>query len=128
MLNWFEKHSKISWFVTIVIASTIFYVSSLTFKPETGGAIGVRAIFYHFLIFFLLSFFLSISLIKGANKNIFFIILSMPLAIIYGISDEIHQYFVPGRFASIKDIILDTFGILSASFLYIISLYYRNGR
>ena len=32
---------------------------------------------------------------------------------IYAASDELHQYFVPGRFASPKDVLLDTLGALT---------------
>ncbi len=46
------------------------------------------------------------------------------LAIIYGISDEIHQLFVPGRFASTKDILINSFGILLTSLAY--SNYIKN--
>jgi VanZ family protein len=33
---------------------------------------------------------------------------------LFSVSDEIHQYFVPGRFASITDILLDLIGISAA--------------
>ncbi len=32
----------------------------------------------------------------------------------FAFSDELHQYFVPGRFASITDLLLDAFGIALA--------------
>lgn len=31
---------------------------------------------------------------------------------IYGISDEIHQYFVPGRFVEVLDVVADAVGTL----------------
>lgn len=34
------------------------------------------------------------------------------LSLAYAISDEAHQFFVPGRFASFSDLILDAIGIL----------------
>ena len=47
---------------------------------------------------------------------------TIPIAIIitvlYGISDEIHQIFVPGRHFAILDILTDSAGILFASLLY----------
>jgi len=45
------------------------------------------------------------------------------LACIYGISDEIHQLFVPGRLASYGDVIADAVGALIGS---IIGTYFRN--
>ena len=31
-------------------------------------------------------------------------------------SDELHQYFVPGRYASVWDVLLDTFGCIVCLF------------
>lgn len=42
---------------------------------------------------------------------------SVALAVVYAISDEVHQTFVPGRNGSWVDVMLDTVGILSATLL-----------
>jgi VanZ family protein len=39
---------------------------------------------------------------------------SILIASLYGISDEIHQYFVPGREADVMDWVADTLGALMA--------------
>ena len=122
MISWFEKHNKISWTITIIIAITIFYLSSKTFQGPPGG-VSYFSIFYHFLAFFYLSFFLLISLIKGKiNKNL--LIFGLIIVILYGISDEIHQYFVPGRASTISDVLTNSAGILFAGTLY--SLRFKN--
>lgn len=121
MINWLEKRSHISWSITILMAIFIFYMSSRTFKA--GGGKGYLSYLYHFLIFFLLAFFLFISIIRGDLKNNIFVI-TILLAILYGISDEIHQYFVPGRYPSIVDVITNSVGIFFAGILY--SLICRN--
>ncbi len=124
MISWFEKHNRLSLLITILIAGIIFYMSSQTFESGIGsGGIGFKAIAYHLIIFFFLAFFLSISLIRGKYKN--FILIAIILSILYGISDEIHQHFVPGRVSSLSDILLNSFGIVFASTLYLISLEYR---
>jgi len=119
MIKFFEKHSKISWFVVIIITIGIFYMSSLTFSPGPPGT-NIKAILYHILTFFFLAFFLLPAIVKGDNKKI--MILAIILAFLYGISDEIHQLFVPGRCFAFSDMMLDLFGILIASFIYIIHL------
>jgi len=44
--------------------------------------------------------------------------LSIVSASLYGISDEIHQYFVPYRDASIFDVIANCFGAICGVYLY----------
>ena len=38
---------------------------------------------------------------------------SLTIGVIYAISDEIHQYFVPGRSMQLSDVILDSFGVFT---------------
>ena len=72
MITWLEKHHKISWIITILIAGAIFYLSSLTFGQDYGRVSNINALLYHIAIFFLLAFFLLISLIKGEYKEFLF--------------------------------------------------------
>lgn len=123
MINWFEKHHRISWIITIVIAGVIFYISSLTFAKGYGKGGSINATLYHIFAFFFLAFFLLISLIKGENKKL--LLIGIVIGILYGISDEFHQSFVPGRYSSFGDVLLDVIGILFASLSYNISLNYR---
>jgi|YNPNPStandDraft_1061719.scaffolds.fasta_scaffold39695_3 VanZ family protein len=51
------------------------------------------------------------------NKRILF--WNIFLCIVYAITDEYHQYFVPGRITALKDILIDTCGIFCGSYLYI---------
>ena len=122
MIKILEKNRWLATILTLISASLIFYISSITF-PAGDGSSGPYAIIYHFTAFSYLTLFLLISLTKGKpNKPL--IIMGIIFAIIYGISDEIHQLFVPGRFASIKDIIINSFGILLTSLAY--SNYIKN--
>lgn len=45
-------------------------------------------------------------------------LLSILLCIIYAISDEIHQIFVPGRACQIKDILIDSVGSITGVYLF----------
>jgi len=125
MFNWLEKHSKISWTLTIIIAITIFLLSSIEFYSSgIGQGSNLKSILYHIVIFFFLSFFLLISIVQGKYKNLLF--LGILLSITYGILDELHQSFVPGRAAAFSDVLLDSLGILFAFMVYYISLEYRS--
>lgn len=39
-------------------------------------------------------------------------------SVIYAVSDEIHQYFVPGRHAQVKDVFIDSAGALLAILIW----------
>ncbi len=73
----------------------------------------------HFTLYFILGFFYMNFLhlyVKNKIKKILYYFL---LIIFYSIFDEIHQYFVPGRFFEIIDIL---FNIIGATTLVIIFL------
>jgi VanZ family protein len=124
MISWFEKHSSISWLITIIIAILIFYISSLSFTSGSGGT-SYNAIIYHILAFFSLTFFILISTIKGKNLN--YLLLAISISFLYAISDEIHQLFVPGRSGNLQDLFFDSIGILFAFIFYLSSLKLRKG-
>lgn len=50
------------------------------------------------------------------NKNRFIIFLSIIASIVYGLSDELHQYFIPYRNASFMDVVADTAGSIFGVF------------
>jgi len=116
MISWFEEHNKISWVITIIIAITIFSVSSLTF--EGYPSFGWRTIAYHFYSFLFLGAFLLISFTKGKSKNIRFLFIGVIIALFYAIADEVHQMFVPGRACTFSDFLTDSAGILFATLIY----------
>lgn len=55
--------------------------------------------------------------IKTMNK----IWISLLVGLIYATSDEIHQYFVPGRSAMVTDVLIDTLGVTFGIILVIIA-------
>jgi len=121
MILIFEKYNKLSWLITILLTLLIFYMSSLTFLPAVSVSFDIKSTAYHFLVFFWLAFFLLISLIKGNinNKRTNLFIYGLIFVLLYSISDEIHQLFVPGRFCSLTDILIDSIGIFLATLIYL---------
>jgi len=124
MISWFEKNNKISLIISLFIAIAMFYISSLTFggSGEQEGT-NLFAILYHIVAYFFLALFLGFALIKGKDKHLFIIVILF--SIFYGITDEIHQYFVPGRSASVSDIGINFIGIIFSSLFYLVSIEYR---
>ncbi len=55
---------------------------------------------------------------KLSNKKI--ILITVLICFLYAVSDEIHQYFVPGRACRMLDVIIDTSGSAFFCFVYFI--------
>lgn len=128
VIYWLEKHYVLSFIICLLIAIFIFYMSSKSFEKGTPIDFPFKSIVYHFSIFFVFAFFLSISMKRGNNKNKYLVIIAILISIAYGISDELHQFFVPGRSCTISDVLLDSIGIFSANIVYSIIPSSRNSK
>jgi len=106
--------------LTILIGIAIYQFSSIPGGVGIPKVFNSQSIAYHFIIFFLFSFFLLVS-IKG-NKKITpkYIILTLTVSILYAFLDEYHQMFVPLRSPSMEDIMVDSIGIFS-SMIYLMT-------
>tara|TARA_Y100000310_G_scaffold343573_1_gene451876 strand:+ start:5737 stop:6135 length:399 start_codon:yes stop_codon:yes gene_type:complete len=127
VFDFFEEHNLLSWFVVVVGAIGIFIISSLQFPVTSGAGTRLLPILYHIVAFFFLSLFLLIALIKGERKYSLFLV-GIVLAVSYGITDEIHQFFVPGRSCTGFDVFLDFVGIMFASMVYMIRVRWKKLR
>ncbi len=99
-------------------AILIFALSSL---PRVSPPPEVRILdkIYHFVEFFIFGYllvraFLNISAQGKEHKAI---AVATALGIFWGISDEIHQAYVPGRDASALDVLADVLGVLTVAAL-----------
>ena len=104
----------------------MFSLSSMSFEVTDSEKkfISIYSIIYHFFAFFFLALFLHLSVIQGKNKQyIPFVIVA---ALLFGLLDEIHQFFVIGRDSSIEDVFVDSAGILFASLMYMFTLNKNN--
>jgi VanZ family protein len=74
----------------------------------------------HFIIFGTLGFLTARGLRKAksriVNKN--YISITLLICILYGILDEIHQYYVPGRYFSWWDWVADILGVITLVWIY----------
>lgn len=76
----------------------------------------------HMFIYFVLSILVLLFLFTYKTKIFTKIIFSLSTSFIYACSDEIHQYFVGGRSASFKDVLIDTTGA-TIGILFIMIIY-----
>lgn len=116
------KHTFWFWFPPIGYMAAIFVVSSLP-NPQIGGETPdyvLHALEYFLLALLLIRLFLARQPSLDMNGRGDFTrwqqlcLLGVGIAIVYGITDEIHQYFVPGRHYSLHDVLSDTVGAILA--------------
>ncbi len=72
---------------------------------------------YHFVEYHLLAFSLAHAYSRGTQKNRF--LFAFLIAAAYGITDELHQSFVPGRDCSFWDWLADALGAWTGAYLYL---------
>lgn len=95
--------------------SVIFFLSSRSRLIDIESTVGDRTFYKtaHFLAYALLAWlwWRAISPEREVTWNLLFTALG--LTVLYGISDEFHQLFVPGRFGRVADVLFDTSGGLA---------------
>ena len=72
----------------------------------------------HFLIYFVLGMLVVRAFRVSQIRNKTSILLALGICILYAISDELHQLFVPGRGAQVKDVLIDSTGAFVGIILY----------
>jgi VanZ family protein len=73
----------------------------------------------HFLVFGILAFFYASSFRQQEENSSFTRVLLITVMVaVYGLFDEAHQLFVPGRDASIADLVADTAGGFFAAVIF----------
>ncbi len=100
--------------------AAIFFMSSIS-QPHVAGEMPdyiLHTLEYFLLALLLIRLLLVRQFLKGSKENLttwrHACLSGVIIAVTYGISDEIHQYFVPGRYCSLYDMFSDTVGSLLA--------------
>lgn len=107
------------WIPALLWMAGIFWLSSREALPAPPGmSHDIGAVAGHFLAYFVLALHLlwafdGLDLSRGRT-----LLLAGTVAALYGLSDEFHQSFVPGRDASIEDVLVDLAGISCALALW----------
>ena len=104
----------LKWIPAVFIICCSWYLSSqptVEHIPKFQNADKI----VHFVCFGILSFWIAFAIIRKKT-------LCIPLTSLYGIIDEIHQYFVPGRSCSFADWIADTIGAAAGYLAFTITL------
>lgn len=101
------------WVPVVVWAGIIFYFSSIPdLKTGLEYDFFLRKI-AHITEYFIFTFLLYRAFSGSFNMNVFRLFMyPAAFSLLYAISDEIHQYFVLGRFCSAHDVLIDSIGII----------------
>lgn len=107
------------WLPVLVCMGFIFYTSSICGSDITY-VVPFQDIVFHFIIYLILGLFFARAL-KKTYSNITLskiIFLTIIFASLYGITDELHQAFVPYRAVSSFDVFIDGIGSFIGSLIY----------
>ena len=120
----------LQWLPVLVYAGLIFYLSAQPYLTLPGGfllAIDPEVLVFHLFEYIPLGF-LAARAVSKTNRLSSYNPRSFPMFIgaAYGLSDELHQYFVPGRTASPLDAMADTIGVAFGVFIWGILMDWRH--
>ena len=119
------------WLLAAACAGCIFWLSSKDGNQSQNMSDSVRGIlmklfgtllyryivrkFAHFFEYAALGFLIGCALFLSRRR--FSPVISVICSALYSVSDEIHQYFVPGRACRIFDVGVDTLGALTGTLI-----------
>lgn len=120
-----EASSELSSGITHLIIQTIQWVlpfgelnmDSLHFYVRKGA---------HFFAYFTLGLLVVHALFTSRQRGFRGMTLALMICVIYAISDEVHQLFIPGRSGEVTDVIIDSAGASVGIMLYGIFNYLLN--
>ncbi len=106
------------WVPPLLYMALIFAISSMQQPPLPTPEFKWLSIdkLYHFIEFGILSVLLTIAFVNVPPKWLpegWIWVVAALISILYGASDELHQMFVPGRFATYSDWISDVIGSIA---------------
>lgn len=120
-----EKSSNLSRTITEKVTSKIKFIQNLdTDKKEKVlhiAEIIIRKL-AHFSEYALVGILLMSLMSTYEIKNKLRVLISLLTGVLYASSDEIHQLFVPGREGAVRDVLIDTSGVITGIFIVIIIL------
>lgn len=108
-IKFFRYFFVLQW---LFLSAIIFYFSHQTTIQFIPQSILEYDKFLHFIAYFSygISTLSMLLIVKKSEKRLIFI--GLILSILFAISDEIHQFFVPDRVMDVFDFIADLLGIL----------------
>lgn len=120
LYNFFQRYKFFSVYLPLIMYWLILFAAT-TLPTQHMPKTGISDKIEHFLGYFLLTFLLCNTLYfqdKKVKMKKFTVTMSLGIVAFYGMVDELHQYFIPGRFCDINDWIADVTGAVIAGVCY----------
>jgi len=137
-------HKFLSWTAVILWMSLIFYLSHQPAAESSELSDGITEVIIqtiekvapsanltvedfshivrksaHFTYYLVLAILVKYALERSGVHGGRNILIALLICILYAISDEVHQLFVPGRSGEIRDVIIDSTGAASGILIYL---------
>ena len=105
----------------IIFAVVIFVQSSIPYFSPPSFGFSFQDKIIHVAVFGILGFLATRAFYYNSNETLkkYAILIGIIISLFYGISDEIHQSFVPGRYPEVGDVIADFVGIILAQLFFV---------
>ena len=114
------KHDLSRWFMPAIYAAMIFIVSSLP-GPPAEAAIRVSDKLLHMCLYGLMAVLVAMAMQRPGRplpwRRALIVVL---ITVAYGVTDEYHQSFVPGRLAGADDGLADAAGAVLGVAWYVL--------
>ncbi len=75
----------------------------------------------HFTLFFIFSLFISLYVNCYGRDAAVFLLTVFLTGVIFAVSDEVHQLFVPGRGCQLRDVLIDSNGVLAGGIIFLLA-------
>jgi VanZ family protein len=109
------------WLPVILVCMLIFFLSSQSKLPDMPVHLPFMDKIEHTAIYALLGFLVRRAMVSDMNRKSWFRnpgLYAVLFCLLYGISDEVHQYFIPNRECSGFDLIADVLGGFIGQWIY----------
>jgi VanZ family protein len=108
------------YWLPLILYALLIYLQSAKPTPEQIPSLPLIDKLLHFVAYGIMGilFYRAYQTLRFKDNLAMMMLLSVVSASVYGISDELHQHFVPFREADFMDVIADTLGALCGVALY----------
>jgi len=120
-----QTKNLLFYWLPLIFYCLLIYIQSDYPSPEELPSFKFMDKMLHFVAYGVMGilFYRAYQTMRIKNHRKMLILFSIASASVYGISDEIHQYFVPDRHADLLDVIADILGAVCGVYLY--QLWYK---